>query len=722
MREARLSMTTTSPTAGTADSRAALLALLAAVRRGARFWIWAESLAVGVAVAVAGGWVMFVADRLVEPPAWVRGTILVGLTALLAWTIATRLLVRLAVPLTDEALALVVERTHPALGDSLSTAVSCGRGGDAVDPGLFAATVSAAAAGLDRVRVADVFRGRRLRGTIAAAAVAVAVTAAAAAARPADAATFARRIFGLSAAPWPRRVTLEPEGFVEGRRVVARGDDVEVVVRATAASGRPPELVELRTHAAGGVRVERMGIRGGPTAAGRSFGHVLEGVAEDLELEIRGGDARLRGLRIAVEDPPQVASLELAVLPPSYLGGGLRPAAVSRVVPVPRGAVVSLTVTASKPLSAAVVAVRAAADADGRVSEERPIARLEPAAAGTATISARTPVIDADTAVIVRLVDGHGLVNRDPVAVMLAAVPDEPPRVAVRLAGISSAVTPAAVLPIEGVIDDDHGLASADVRLTPEGGTRIVPIPRVGGGVAAVEFPPDDPEVVRLEPLGLAVGGRLEVTVAARDQCGLDGDPQETVGETWSLEVVSPEALRALVEAREVLLRRRIETVIDDLAKARDRVAGDAPPERGAAALAWCEETVARAGGETAEIAGEFRGIHRELVNNGLASPDLEARLLGQIAGPLAVIATEDLAAVRRLCRAAPAAVNPPAVAAAIEAAVVRLRAVVERMLELESVNEVIERLRGVIRLQEEVRSDTLDRQRRRGREALESP
>jgi hypothetical protein len=43
-------------------------------------------------------------------------------------------------------------------------------------------------------------------------------------------------------------------------------------------------------------------------------------------------------------------------------------------------------------------------------------------------------------------------------------------------------------------------------------------------------------------------------------------------------------------------------------------------------------------------------------------------------------------------------------------------------MLELESLNEVIERLRGVIRVQEEIRSDTLDRQKRRGREALESP
>jgi vacuolar-type H+-ATPase subunit D/Vma8 len=60
--------------------------------------------------------------------------------------------------------------------------------------------------------------------------------------------------------------------------------------------------------------------------------------------------------------------------------------------------------------------------------------------------------------------------------------------------------------------------------------------------------------------------------------------------------------------------------------------------------------------------------------------------------------------------------------AAALDAAVAKLRAVLDRMLELESINEVIERLRGVIRVQEQIRDDTLERQRRRGREALESP
>jgi precorrin-3B methylase len=50
------------------------------------------------------------------------------------------------------------------------------------------------------------------------------------------------------------------------------------------------------------------------------------------------------------------------------------------------------------------------------------------------------------------------------------------------------------------------------------------------------------------------------------------------------------------------------------------------------------------------------------------------------------------------------------------------MRAVLDKMMELESYNEVIELLRGVIRTQEEIRTETLKRQRQRAKEALERP
>jgi hypothetical protein len=50
------------------------------------------------------------------------------------------------------------------------------------------------------------------------------------------------------------------------------------------------------------------------------------------------------------------------------------------------------------------------------------------------------------------------------------------------------------------------------------------------------------------------------------------------------------------------------------------------------------------------------------------------------------------------------------------------MRAVLDKMMELESFNEVVERLRGMIRTQEQIRAETLEQQKRRSREALERP
>jgi hypothetical protein len=80
------------------DSIASILGMLAAVRRRTRIWIWAESLAIAAAVALAGAWLSLVLDRLVEPPIWVRAAMLAAVAAAVAWVLVTRLAMRLAVP------------------------------------------------------------------------------------------------------------------------------------------------------------------------------------------------------------------------------------------------------------------------------------------------------------------------------------------------------------------------------------------------------------------------------------------------------------------------------------------------------------------------------------------------------------------------------------------------------------------------------------------------
>jgi hypothetical protein len=171
-----------------------------------------------------------------------------------------------------------------------------------------------------------------------------------------------------------------------------------------------------------------------------------------------------------------------------------------------------------------------------------------------------------------------------------------------------------------------------------------------------------------------------------------------------------------------MLLRRRFETAVADLAQARDRLVAvvpataDEPP----AAVARAGEAASRVAGETADVAAAFRQIRAELDHNALLTGEVDARLVGQIAEPLEAIADRSLRDLARDCRTTTAAV--PAVAARFDDALARMRAVLDRMVELESFNEVLDRLRGVIRGQEALRDETMKRQKQRGREALESP
>jgi hypothetical protein len=541
-------------------------------------------------------------------------------------------------------------------------------------------------------------------------------------ARPALADLWVRRNVMFREDPWPRQVALTAEGFVGGRRIVARGSDVDVIVKA-AADRVVPEVVDLRSRGAGGWRSDRMGTRGGIVDGAQAFGHVLKNVTDDLTLEVRGGDARLRNLRLVAVDAPALARLEIAYTLPEYLGGGRRQAAASRIVQVPAGSVVEIACTATKPLSAASMA----SIADG---SEEIVGSLTGANAGR-TITASVGPVAGDRTLVTRLIDTDGLENREPVSFVLSAVNDAPPQVAVRMPGISTAVTPRAVLPLVGTITDDHGLASAAVLLQVADAAEVDrPIDRVPAGAAVVEFAPDAPERVALEPLGLAAGRRLTVSIVATDGCRLAAGPNVATSDAWSLDVVTPEALLAMLEAREIILRRRFESTVADLVQSRDRLsapaaanpASAADPDRDAGAgddVARLLEAVTRAAGETGEIAAAFRLIRDELANNALLSPELEDRLVAQIASPLARIAAADLPGVAAACRRrAP----PEEIVRATDAVLARMRAVLDRMMELESFNEVVDLLRGLIRTQEEIRAETLRRQKQRAREALEQP
>jgi len=738
---------------------AVLKAALATVRRQTRGWIWVESLAWLCLAAAVFFWGSLAIDWSLEPPRWARAALMAAAAVGLAALVLRKLVGRLAADLGDANLAVVVERAHPSFRDSLSTAIELAASpADDVNPELLARTAAEARANLGQLRPERIFRRGRLAMIALAAIAALASIVGLTVANPAVADLWVRRLPLLGNEPWPRQVQLAVDDFPGGVRKVARGSDVDVIVHVQSAD-RLPDLVDLRWRMAhdgvaggpsvGGLRLgspgnwraDRMGARGGATADGQAFGHLLKSVNDSLDLEIRGGDARLRNLRLEVLEPPSLETLLITSTPPTYLGGGPRAAPPTRVVQIPRGSAVEIACTSTKPLSAAtMVALPVGSGASGGSSSsaEEVLATLPaveaaadsgPSTPQNRTIVGRIAALEADRTVVVRFTDTDGLVNREPVTFVLSALPDEPPQVTIRLRGISTAVTPRARLPLVGTISDDHGLGGASVRLTTEGGVEtLLPVARVRAGDAFVELPVEAAEVVPLEPLGLTVGRTVGLAVTAVDTCTLDGEPNAGTSDTWSLDVVAPESLVAMLEAREIILRRRYESCVADLTQARD---GFAAPQRDEAAADRADEAsgpspasglgeaTSRAAGETAELAEAFRAIRLEFDNNQLITPELEARLIAQIADPLASLAQQDLPALAAACRAG---TSRPELVRQADSVLARMRAVLDKMMELESFNEVVELLRGMIRTQEQIRSDTLEQQKRRAREALERP
>jgi hypothetical protein len=187
----------------------------------------------------------FALDWIFNLPSAVRLVFLIGGGAVLTWIIVRRLVYPLGVGISDDDLALFVERRYPQLNDRLISAIQLARAGDDGgqdrvagfnSPELVQELVRDAAAATDEVDFNKVVVRGHVMKVAAWAAVALFVISAAAAAKPALAQIYAKRIVGGSA-KWPQRTQLRVVDFdpVTRTRTFAKGDDITIAVRAVGA-------------------------------------------------------------------------------------------------------------------------------------------------------------------------------------------------------------------------------------------------------------------------------------------------------------------------------------------------------------------------------------------------------------------------------------------------------------------------------------------------------
>ncbi|MCC7476245.1 MAG: hypothetical protein IT425_12685 [Pirellulales bacterium] len=752
---------------------------LAAVRRRIRAYVWVEGLAVLVAMFGAAFWLGLAGDWYFEPTPAVRKSAMIGIGGAAFYIVYRYLIRRVFVSISDSSAALLLERRFPELGEHLLTAVEVTTtAAPAKDyhPELLARTARAAEEAVAGVRVSELFnRGPLLRSLAAAMLLMLSIVVFALGAREAFGIWLNR--LAMSEEPWPRRVHLEIVGFAPdatGRRShkLARDDDFELQVHASTQGFAPPEEVEIRFRLADGRRGRDTMIRVGDSSASTGefqlFRYEFKHVAGEMEFDVVGGDDRVRDLHLEVVERPELHDIEVECHYPKYLGRESRRLPVTGGMRIPEGTHLILHANATKSLVAA--RVRASR------SEQESQLDLGPAShvgAGVSHIQWEYGVLGTDDVLRIDVTDIDGVGPREPYRISLSAIRDEVPQVAARLSGISTAITPDAMLPFVGRVTDDYGLA----RLWYEYQIDSVPmaerpLARQPKGEPAFEQlgmfdtratdPQTGQRVFQLRPKQ-----RLALSLKATDQYDLSQDKRIGSSQSFELEVVTPADLLALMERRELTLRQRFESIYekltdtrnmlgrietDDASKeagppsaggteARDELgasaAGDQPAEsetgqralaRRRLRVAGALQNVLQAADEVKGIAESFDDLGEELTNNRIDIPDLKARLGEQIAKPLHQITEHTMPPLSAQLRLVEDRLDDPAaMTAELQKAIaqadellVAMRQVLDHMLELETYNEVVSLLRDIITDQEEINRRTKERQKEKLKGLLE--
>jgi hypothetical protein len=320
---------------------------LVAVVLGILFW-----------VSFLGDWAYFRLSRL-ELPTWVRSTFLIGTLCVLTLALLEWVLGRWLKRLRTRALALVLERRFPELGDRLITAVELTEldRGPVTDLGgamqrQAIAEAARAARGLD---LTEVFNRRPLQRALIAGIVAVVSIVGLSVADAAAIHRWYSAFLRGDADYWDpyRRTVLSafvmiPPG--EQARPLAAGEvhrhprGADLVVRVEIPEGKEvPASVSLRYRTAGSSGSHRGHVT--MTQVGdRTFRHALARAMDDHQLWVVGGDyTNKQPFRIEVVDEPRIDAVQLACDYPDYTG---MDAFADKLVPV-QGTQVSLPIGTS---------------------------------------------------------------------------------------------------------------------------------------------------------------------------------------------------------------------------------------------------------------------------------------------------------------------------------------------------------------------------------------
>lgn len=499
----------------------------------------------------------------------------------------------------------------------------------------------------------------------------------------------------------------------------------------------------------------------------------FKGILSTLSFDVVGYDHRVRDYKIEVVESPAIVETKLDLIYPKYIvdeaTSSYLPKLDKEYLPSgefqPAGTHVTLKFRASKDLQRAEIF--------NPETMQREKIEIAHDAKDRSRFTHDIPTLDGNLALEISLIDTDGVTTEQPHRVFLSIIEDQPPQVDIALKGIGSSVTPNVLIPLRGKIADDYGLeqqgekdqAVSVARLQVQTADRVdpkaLPFNLKKGGVVEEDF---DFRALRSQDksLELQPKGKLILNVRARDRYNLkESEPHEGAGQIYTLDVVTPEELLQQLEVREIGLRRRMEQVVEEMNQLRDSLLrfkaslspmaankdaaelgeeGEAPknPEdilRAKIALRRSRVTQAmnqseKSGQETLGVALGFETIREELINNRVDTEDRKKRLKEQIADPLKTICATSFPALDNQLRALDEALeklgsaNPPenqaddALTQATDT-IAELEAVLQKMLDLETFNELLDIVRDLLGDQEKLIDRTKTERKRQALEEL---
>lgn len=616
-------------------------------------------------------------------------------------------------------IAALVERRNPSLHDRLVSSVAFLSGRDArhekESSAMIEATVKASVDLMRSVRLEELFLPKRHNKFLVAGLVAVGLVASLTAAFPDLAATYVARDLALRDIPWPSRVNLVLEGFVNDRLRWPMGDNLTIV--ATATDEIPPG-VRAEFESNSGERVVREMGRRGENQFIIDYGPLQSSLRVRFSIRRVGADERTRWYMIDAVERPSIKDLAIRITPPAYskLTAFTLPTGQT-TTDLLRGSSVDIIARTSKAVVRAALRTPDRVVGETTVEAQRDIhAQFEPQQSGACYFD---------------LLDEDGLSDNRPVTITFRLVSDPPPKVKLVLAGVGEMVVPGAVLPLEINCEDNLGLRSvglqhalihSDDTTTQPAEPKMDPLPRFTEGQTKYA----DKEMWPLLPLTLRPGDQVSLQVRATDfQPDFIGEPSSApltppnlgVSGGYTLRVVTAEDLSAELARRENEWRREFEQVIKSQEQLKARLkellavsSADRASATVASRLNSERRTQRQQASRLRTIGRQFEQILAEMEVNQLANAMIRRRLGSGVIVPMRKLAAEDIPAAADMVDALRAQFDETSAARVQESQTQLIRqmyAILANMLKWEGYDEAVSLLRDIIRLQGDLNEDT---------------